>query len=782
MEHGHEDQGQDQERQDVHPLPLTPPSVTVVLGSGAALASHFAALERAHPPAIRLETDLASYRPLCAARTLLAVLRARIGPAADEALAPGRALLSLFLRGLSARLGPEEARRRADVSAELLGHLPTNELHVQPILEAWAEAIAAILVRHGRAAGGGERVVLLVPSTAAVDSGSFYLIRPLLRRIPAGERPRVVVGHDPDGAPADPIGRRVARMNADELSILRALPGAEALDLASPAGAPPADPIAPSPRRAIAAHPLDDGLEIAAADALAAGEGPLDPGARRLVVDAIRASFGGYGFVTALRLARDLLRRGPAGDDAAELHTIAAISALHAGDPRPGPDDPIARWVDEHLERASALETDPARRAHLVFRRCIRTGRAGADPERALALGDAAVEAARAPGIPAARAAFIEAWCRNARAYASFRLGRLPDAARDCEEALAILDRAEGAGGVPPAEIEIARFHLTNNLVRVAFEAGDTARAQAWQERCLASEAAVPEDRRARHRWYSVELDLEDLDGSIPRYAARVEDARRRLAPDAEAMFRHDLAVLHHRRGDAAAAHEHFAATAELCRRLRVDPGDVWSADLNAAVTAYHAGLLDEAAQRFDDLIARLPGDDPCVEAELRCALSLVAARRGDAARADAELEAASACVDGSPSEVRVQRARGDALLALGRRDEARRAFAAACAVEDAAPEDRLGALVGLYDAGDRSDAVLAGALGVAPAALLDANAWWDVRRLLDALAEGAASGFFRAPAAEDAAARRDAARRLAALCRRRPDCRDAADRLLRLL
>jgi hypothetical protein len=89
---------------------------------------------------------------------------------------------------------------------------------------------------------------------------------------------------------------------------------------------------------------------------------------------------------------------------------------------------------------------------------------------------------------------------------------------------------------------------------------------------------------------------------------------------------------------------------------------------------------------------------------------------------------------------VRVARYAGEASWIFGRTDDARAAFGQALEIAQAFAEspvpaaDRMSVLVGLHLAdGDRSGAALRQALSLVPAALEDAEAWWDLPRLAEA-------------------------------------------------
>ena len=107
------------------------------------------------------------------------------------------------------------------------------------------------------------------------------------------------------------------------------------------------------------------------------------------------------------------------------------------------------------------------------------------------------VEAATASLSPGWRA-HLAGWCHNARAYARFRSGDPDGALGDCEHALNGSFQADAHDGPPAVEAEILRFHVLNNLCRVAWETGDRAAARAWQVRAHAAEGRIPPIRRTR--------------------------------------------------------------------------------------------------------------------------------------------------------------------------------------------------------------------------------------------------------------------------------------------
>jgi tetratricopeptide (TPR) repeat protein len=689
--------------------------------------------------------------PLEGARHLLAELHRRLGsPVIDAALVPQRALLALVLAGLGPSLSPAERAVGHRASAGFLGFLPNTGVSARPMLLAWADLLATLVPPNA---------VLVVPDALGLDPGTLVLLRLLLARRPA-DRIAVRLTVAPR-APADAVAAHLVRMNHDELELLRVLPG---VDIET------AERRWPVPLSGW--HPLDTRRE---ADVFASLRADT-PGARDAALATARASFAAYGFALAHRLGEALLARDPEDPAAAELHTVVAVAAVHLAPPR-ATDDPLLAGVDAHLAAALATERHPRRRLHLLFRACIRGGRAPDGPAPGGIAGDVAVAEADAAALPGPWRAYLAGWCRNARAYALFRSGRGAEAAADCRRALAGLDGVDGEGtdddGPPAVELGILRFHLANNLCRLAWEAGEVAAARAWQAQAHAFEAPIPFARRTLYRWADPALDLEALELVGERLHADRRDAEACGELARLGGIHHELGLLAYRRGDAVEASQHHARANALCVRTDADPGDRLTTALNAAVSAWRAGDPDAADDGFVDVCATagLPAE---LLPELFAARGLVAADRGDRGVAEAFVEAATTALDPADdprAAARVMRTFGEIALRLGDPDGARTAFEAALAVPDAPPEDRFGALLGRVEAGEAPAALLDEALALAPAALADPNAWWELPRLLRALvARGE-------PPRRDADAADPLARTLA-LAAQRTDCRALVARL----
>lgn len=475
-----------------------------------------------------------------------------------------------------------------------------------------------------------------------------------------------------DPATPAPDGVRALAF-AEATRALAALPAEDA------PGAPASPPPPPRP------DPLDDAAE-ARAWARLAEPGPVGAETVRVVTDAAAAAFRCGGLVGAALLDGALLYREPPldGPGLARVHTRLSV------------------LLPEHLDAALALETDPARRAPLLARRALRTRNAD-DAE-------AAVVEARALG--GGLGGWLEAWARHALAYVRMREGRAADALSELEAARSFLEEAEGDEGVPAPELPAARLGFAANTAALHAEAGDLDGAEKWAKEAERREAAFGPPvqgplRRAtlaRRRGRLVEaLDL-----------ARVAAANALgHDPEGEEIARAEAADLCERLGrwkEALPQLERLVA-------LRGDEAGLRAARLGRARARRKLGDAALAEEELRALVAEAP-EGP-VKGLLLAEYARAAADAGLVEEAgDAADDAVDAALADPIALVRVARLVGETCRALGREDEALRAFAHGLRIAgDTAPaSERFLLLVALDDPME--------ALMLLPAALADAQAW----------------------------------------------------------
>ena len=236
--------------------------ITIVRGAGSKVAELIN--DRANrvsetAAVFRWDVDLSLAPSWGAARSLIAQARTVIGnEAVERAIDTQRAMLSLVLRGLEPRLSAEEREQRNQCSGLFLGSLPNVALRRRPLLVAWGEAIASLLL--------GQRAFLIIPLLQRVDLSSLATIRAILQRVRGRGELSLVIGHDPSFRPSDPMDAQIHALRERALAVFEALPSTRVEIVATePGGSSEGDAAAsgegnPAQRR-IDVDLLDDGLE-----------------------------------------------------------------------------------------------------------------------------------------------------------------------------------------------------------------------------------------------------------------------------------------------------------------------------------------------------------------------------------------------------------------------------------------------------------------------------------------------------------------------------------------
>jgi hypothetical protein len=720
----------------------------------------------------------ASPRSWNGVRNLLAQVAARRGEAAVAAvLGRHRAAAGLVPGCLdgAAPSDPESDR----LAARPESHLSHNLLIQRPLFAAWAEIL------HDLLAGSGLR--LLVPDLARLDRESLAALRALYRRFPESA-PDLAAGYDPrsETPAADADGLLWENPAEDVWQVIlgwRALPGAEAVEVGEDSGPAP-DPAG------VSRSAGDRGLDSRAFAALASAEteagAPLAPETTRLAVAGMRAAFRCFGFTAALRLGLALLARRPDLDaeQAAEVHGLIGLAA-HNRQFLSRRNRVLADFLERHFRAALEAEARPERRSALCYRLAVTLGRRKGETEAALAWADRAVAAARQAERPL-QAAHLEAWAENIRAFALLRADRLAAARTACEAAFARLDGALAGGPEPAAtapdplvrEAAFTRSLLADNLAAVAKLTGDAGLFARWKETADALGHDVPGlERFESITWIELYRERLDLGLALEKALRGLADARAEQDALREYEYLVHAADLCYRRGAAARAHQLFADACDLRRRLG-SPRFLRPVDATAAAAAARAGHLAAARRRFAALLEDGEARSAGARAQLLAALADLAAREGKEAEADARMnEAIAAAVDSGERDalLAVALAAGRTCRVLGREDAAREAYERAAeiaetAVPDAPPPPaalRLATCLGLHESGRGDPGLAARCLALLPDALEDADAWWELPRVLAVVSAASAP----TPEALAGAGLVEPLSRLRAAAAQRPDC-----------
>lgn len=693
----------------------------LIYGPATALAGHPLLND---PDALRLEVDPVLLPAWGGARALLAALRAR-GVDVDAAVEPVRIVLGVCLDGLSARLPLAERRTQAEVEAQPLGFMAHNGMVIAPVLEAWVQALAPHCAHQ----------TLIIPRLDAIDVLSLAVLRGINVRLPVEARPTVRIGIDPLV-----LGGPESLWSGDFDNALGAVTLIEGLpDTALIRLPPDADPRPPAPPRVEATlDDLDSGPELRAWRRLQ-DPAPLDADAIALIRHGMDRAFAAYGFTAALRLGIGLAERAPTALDR-DAHTLIGLAAYNRQVRRSASAEGLPELLDHHFRAALAGEPDPAKRSHLGYRLCINVGRRKGDLPEALAIGDAAVADAQAPGIAPGMAAFLEAWARNGRAYVYARMGRGREALEDCEIAWDLLATAEEAPGAPPSEVLPSRMVIADNLGRVCMMRRDHAGAARWQAEHERLEQRLGGFAFTTFRW----LELDRTDRNLAQARERAERALRAaqagLAPENTDYFAAELGDLSFRQGDLDAARRWFEESLKVRERIGLAE-DRLVARMSLLIARLYADALTTAD--LDPLLADPGYAEPAAQAQLHLLRARVIHRQGGdpAAAMDAAIDAA---VEAGDRDVllTVARVAGDLSRAAGALGEAADAYARALEIAEAEvdgdaappPAEVLAVHLGRWRMGIGDPTPI---LDRVDAALEEPELWWR----LDELAAVAAMG-----------------------------------------
>lgn len=691
-------------------------------------------------------------------RNLLAVLRARRGDAAVDAVLARHRPVAGRVPGV---LSDERQLTDADkLAGDRLGalqesHLSHNLLVQAHLFDAWAALLNELLA--------DVEAPLAIADLARLDRESLTALRALFRRFPASA-PSLIAGYDPNQITAEPDMDGLIWDNPAEdihrvALAFAARDGNEIIELAD--SDERLDGSRVTAQLSVMAPTVIDlkAVDHRAFTALSShpeNEKP-DETTCKQVIAAMQASFACFGFTTALRLGLELLAKRPrlSASQAAELHGIIVLAA-HNRQFRSRGNRDLASFLTHHLEQALAAENRSDRRSCLCYRLAVTHGRRRKDFAAGLDWAGRAIAESRGDAaLPPWQRAHLEGWARNIRAYVLMGLGRLAEANDDCEVAFNLLDRAlmeldEPAVSDPdPLIRETAYTHslLADNLAALAKMRDDMAGFARWKE--IADQLAVAVPGLARFEailWIDLYRQSFQLELARPKAQAGLDAARVEQDPLREHTYTVQLADLCYRLGDADRALELLTEAAELRRRLG-EPAILRAiGPVSATMVALRAAQPERARHFLDEIQTSTANVDARAQIFARLGWSIAASGATDLAE-DHLNQAITLAVDSGQRDTLMDVAvmAGRTAQLLGRPREARDAYLRALELatvgelgeEAPAPSPALlmAVQLGLGELGDAPDERPLRALELLPAALADADAWWDLHRLLFGLA-----------------------------------------------
>ena len=240
-----------------------------------------------------------------------------------------------------------------------------------------------------------------------------------------------------------------------------------------------------------------------------------------------------------------------------------------------------------------------------------------------------------------------ETLLRATNAHAS--LARLYSRRSDELQARGRLGEAKIALGQVLAEATLSRNgnRLANaygGLGMLALRTGDLPSAADWYERAAVLHDSLGDGEGgmiSRQNRAEVLAASGDLGSAKTALTATLAEAEKFGFFEDAVIARQRLARLAMRRGDWAEAEQQLAA-AEAKARGRGMPGVAENLVYDRGVLALGTGRLDEAERLFGGFVAKVAPEDRLVRHAARVRLAEVAARKGELARAEREITAAS--------------------------------------------------------------------------------------------------------------------------------------------
>jgi hypothetical protein len=258
--------------------------------------------------------------------------------------------------------------------------------------------------------------------------------------------------------------------------------------------------------------------------------------------------------------------------------------------------------------------------------------------------------------------------------------------------------------------------------------------------------------------------DFPDLREALALAQSELDVARAAQNRTAEAYRAGEIADLFYRIGDARAAFDAFVLAMQLGAGDD-GPDEDLALEVAAAQAARRAGLVDEAlagmSRALESPLAKTPATRAALLAEHAWALA-AAGQDVEARSRIAEADELARASDDADAVTRVHRVTAEIALAVGRAEAAANAFALALEVAQSAgsgeaeddpddspvaPSEVFSVLAGIHAAGGAADEILLGAIALAPEALREGDAWWELHRIVPGLLRIATIGYLDEPA-----------------------------------
>ncbi len=394
--------------------------------------------------------DNAAAKAWSGASDLLAALRPHCGHTAyRDATRPHRAVLALLRPQQRAYLSVEQRKHCDQVSGFRMMALPNTIFRCNPVLDAVADVVRALMRTVARL---HVRVVRLL----WLDGESCELLMMLASDRSLRDKFSLAIDdpdylyHEQQQRLADARGAMDAE-NSRRWLLCRAVGKLAANDRGQLIAA--LEPGQPVPRR----KKLSTGSQLVAGSILASNVA--------VAHGAMRHAMACYAFSTALIFAERLTRMEGVELPLMEEATLAAGVAAHNLAPR---DSRHSTLAAEYFAQLASRSEDMALRSHGCYRLSLHEAVHRRRLSQALVLSAEAVRHAQSDSIAPGRAPFYRAWAHRGQAYVLLRLGKVREAVASCERALsALAHNIPRHPAVPRFAIDETRAYLALMLSRL---------------------------------------------------------------------------------------------------------------------------------------------------------------------------------------------------------------------------------------------------------------------------------------------------------------------------
>jgi tetratricopeptide (TPR) repeat protein len=666
-----------------------------------------------------------------------------------------RAAASLLFPKLGVQLTAAERRHQQAMAAVCDSHLTHNHAVKAPLFDAWGRLLSALLE--------GATDTLIVPLYHLMDEESLQALRALARLAPDCG-PDLILGYDAAAAPdldeRGLVSRIPRRVLNHLLDAFLSLPFAEKRSAATPL--PHTFIRAVDAWQGVADRLGGDFLgedPEHTALAMLASFAPASATLSGAIVAAMAAAYRRFGFLSTTWLGARFLDLCDSTALPAERSTARQLlgSAAHNVQFLRGDNRLLGPFLEGLYRRLLADEERPLSRVAVYYRMAVAIGRRQHRFDDAFEWVDRILTEAPKLELSPFDRAYHTAWALNFRAYLWSRCGQIErvvsDSVRGYEE-LARLTPDE----VPPSRRADFRFIQSTLIQHACAMSLDLGRLDDWERWLhLAGKLELDEPWAPRYRsaaWIRYYTDQVLLEAALAYATDGLANATRHLEGRTILAYLNEIGVLCYQLGHFDRATQALEEARRLRSRL-LGTDELPAVDRTLALVHFRAGRFDAAEAILVELLRLEPAglQERAWRAQLLALLAATIAHAGDDGTTAARTrEALALCreLGGRDLLVRTLVWIGHASSTLRRDDEARDVWTAllrAAERGENAPPPPAGPVLtarihlARLDPNALEPAAVDRLVSGIPAALQEADTWWEIPVAIDVLLDATKRG-----------------------------------------